>query len=1263
LNALVTITYRELNQRSNQLAHLLQEKGVQPDTIVAIMVERSIEMIIGLFGILKAGTAYLPIDPEYPQDRIDFMLKDSAAKILLTNREIANLSSPEAFNNSPKGTSSHLHLSPAPVSSLAYIIYTSGSTGKPKGVTIQHRNAVNVVTWFVKHYHLDCHTRVLQLSSYTFDASVNQIFGTLSHGAGLYLVNKELLNNIEKLRIYIEANDITMVYYVPLFLRELLLEHSRIKSIKIVISGGDLLEKTIKDKFLEKGYTLYNQYGPTETTVNVFAGQCGEGKVALGRLIANTVCLILDKADHLCPVGITGELCLAGAGVSRGYLNRPELTAEKFDQDLWDFRDYQDGYHRSYRSYKSYIYRTGDLARWFSDGRVEFLGRMDHQIKIRGFRVELGEIESHLHRINGVKNVVVIARERQTNEKYLCAYIVAEEAISPSHLKDELAKRLPTYMIPDFFVPLEEIPMTTIGKLNRKALPEPAYQFKKNKFHVPPRNHIEKKLANIWLKILLGKTGGDESFGIDDNFFELGGNSIKAIRLISEIYKIFNVEIPMGLIFKTPFIRSISAHLMQHTFTATGEEIVLSLSPGKTGSEKVFCFPPAIGYGIAYMGLVPLLDNYSLYGLNYIENEGKNRDKMEKYVDTIMEIQPKGPYTLLGYSAGGLLCLKAAELLEKRGNKVKDIILLDCYSQRKSLPVDAAEERSREFNHQLKQGLKELGLEPMTGKVMDTMEKYGQYHDLLLAQEPIPIHANIHLIKAEDKQDQEGFIGWEAFTRGKYHEYEGFGIHKEMLSADFLQQNAAVINNILTPTPPNQKFLHHTLSACNKKFLEFVERNPGALIGANYREMIEKLGGDILQPWPTFIDQPARKIMEKTALATINLIRSIPKRIFNNDPNRMSRYYQLPAKMIETQLNGVTDEFLDTLIGRGDFVLTSSGYKCLEFNIAANIGGLHLPIWAVPYFENPIILQFLKESHIKIKDRDVIDFFLEHLVTTAQKTLTNTGSMLNIAMVVQSKGKAPAESNEPDEIEIALNRRYEKTLRQLDKKLQGRVIRCDFDDLTVRGDILYHKDQPVHVLVESYEGAVPPEILHLFKTRRICLFNGPVTGLMSNKLNLALLSEHEDSPLYNEVEREAIKTYIPWTRKISASETLYKGENIQLVDFIRQNREQLVMKPAVGYGGEGVAVGKYISQAHWETVLQTALQKGKWLVQEYVPSLPLLYQYGENGAEPHICVVGFLVFGNCFASGSIRMLPRSKRSGVINFHQGARVSILFEIES
>ncbi len=1286
----ISITHRELNRKSNQLARLLREKGVKPDIVVGLMVERSIEMISSILAVMKAGGAYMPIDTEYPASRQQYMLQDSQVTLLLTNSRIDRASGFIPANieiidlnheNIYHGNGMNLpNINKG--SDLLYVIYTSGSTGNPKGVMLEHRNLVNLLQYQFKYTNIDC-TGILQFTPISFDVSFQEIFSALLAGGLLVLVDRETRTNIPGLFDVIRKNIIKTLFLPMSFLKLIFRQEEYIRlipgCIEHIVTAGEqvIISNAFRDYLKSNHIYLHNHYGPSEThvvtTLTLDPAEEIPERPAIGKPVLNTMIFILDKGKHLVPQGVPGELYIGGAQVGRGYWGKPGLTQERFIKIEKKVP--------LERINTSYIYRSGDLAKWLPDGNIEFLGRIDNQVKIRGFRVELGEIESRLLSYKDVEEAIVIARNspKDEHDRYLCAYLVIpggiEKAPAVSQLRGYLSQTLPDFMIPSFFVPLARLPLTPNGKVDRKALPEPALELRQDAKYTAPRFEMEEKLVEIWSKVLLERNKTGLSIGIDDNFFELGGNSLKVIQIISEIKKAFNIEVPMGLIFKSPFIRSISAQLMQYKFIATQEEIVLALSPEKTGSEKIFCFPPAIGYGISYMGLVAFLSRYSLYGFNYIEDEDKDRDKMERYVDTIMEIQPEGPYTLLGYSAGGRLCFKAAELLEKRGNRVKDIILLDCYSQRKALPDEVVEERIREFKDGIKQGLEELGLEPMTGKVMDTMERYGQYYDQLMAQEPGIIHADIHLIKAEDKQGQEGFIGWESFTRGEYHEYEGFGIHKKMLSTDFIQQNAAVINNILS-TPPNQKFLQggqggavfsksappEIFSRYNKKFLEFVDRNPGALMGSNFREMIAKLGGDVLQPWPTFLDRSARKIMEKTGVTTINLIRSIPRRIFNQDPYLMSRYYQLPAKMIETQLNGVTDEFLETLIGRGDFVLTSSGYKCLEFNIAANIGGLHLPIWAVPYFENPVILRFLKENHIKIKDRDVIDIFLEHMVSTAGETLTNTGGGINIAMVSQAKGQVPGEANESQDLEIAINQRYAKTLERLDNKCQGRVIFCDFDDLVVRGDGLYYREQPVHVLVETYEGAVPPEILHLFKIRRICLFNGPLTGLMSNKLNLALLSEHEDSPLFNEAEREAIKAYIPWTRKIIASETFYQGEKIRLVDFIRGNREQLVMKPAVGYGGEGVAVGKYISQAQWETVLQTALQKGKWLVQEHVPSLPFLYQYGENGAEPHMGVVGILVFGNRFGGGSIRMLPCSKRSGVINVHQGARVSILFEVE-
>jgi amino acid adenylation domain-containing protein len=546
-----SITYRELNEKSNQLAHILQSKGVGPDTIVGIMTERSLEMIIGIMGILKAGGAYLPIDPDYPEERKQYMLKDSGAKILLTRREIAGVSSPEAFNNSPKGSPS-----------LAYVIYTSGSTGRPKGVLVEHRSAVNVVTWFGRKYNLGTGIHVLQMSDYTFDPSVNQIFGTLIHGAVLYLVEKELLMNYKALRQYIETHFIHVVNFVPPVLNEILGVGPKLKSIRVVLSGGERLNDAVKTNILEQGYELYNQYGPTETTIDALVEKCSSRKVTLGTPISNVRCCILDKNRNLVPVGVAGELYIGGAGVARGYLNRPELTPEKFDHDLWDYRDYRDKRKKvPGKRISKKIYKTGDLAQWHPDGNIEFMGRIDQQVKIRGFRVELGEIESQLIKRDGIKEAVVTARESGTNDKYLCAYLVFHsskpfDSIDSTQLRQYLSGILPEYMIPSYFVPLEHIPLTPNGKIDRKALPEP--ELTTSEAYVAPRNKTEEKLAELWAEVLGIEKDG---IGIDTNFFELGGHSLRATFLAARIRKEFNVELPLSRIFYGPTIRELTGFI------------------------------------------------------------------------------------------------------------------------------------------------------------------------------------------------------------------------------------------------------------------------------------------------------------------------------------------------------------------------------------------------------------------------------------------------------------------------------------------------------------------------------------------------------------------------------------------------------------------------------------------------------------------------------------------------------------------------------
>ncbi|MGD2087798.1 MAG: amino acid adenylation domain-containing protein [Candidatus Aminicenantes bacterium] len=598
----ISITYKELNEKSHHLAHLLRKNGVMPDTIVAIMGERSIEMIIGIQGILKAGGAYMPIDPDYPQERITYMLKDSNARILLRGNTGApgkseiRISESRCFQKNPNNRNSndqnkrneftvlnfeHLNFefvsnfefraSNLTPSKLAYIIYTSGTTGKPKGVTVAHQNAINVVTWFAREYNVTVGTHVLQMSDYTFDASVNQIFAPLLYGGELHIVKKELLQDIGALRRYIEMNHIHILNFVPGFLKELLTWGERLKSVHTVISGGEALIALIKESIIAKGYVLYNHYGPTEATIDVLSLRCGPGKVTLGRPIANARCYVLDIDGKLLPIGVAGELSVTGAGLARGYLNQPELTAEKFVKAVLGSSIKTNDKLSKVPNHQCLmtngrLYRTGDLARWLSDGNIEFLGRIDHQVKIRGFRVELGEIESCLLSYHGVKEAVLVMKETPGGDKYLCAYVVpdlsetgeagAREKELAADLKLYLSSMLPVYMIPKYVVPLKTLPLTGNGKLDRKLLPEPRIGDAQE--YTAPKDEREKKLADIWSQVL---GVNKEIIGIDDNFFDLGGHSLSAIILVGRIKKELGATIPLGELFQTPTLRGISSLL------------------------------------------------------------------------------------------------------------------------------------------------------------------------------------------------------------------------------------------------------------------------------------------------------------------------------------------------------------------------------------------------------------------------------------------------------------------------------------------------------------------------------------------------------------------------------------------------------------------------------------------------------------------------------------------------------------------------------
>jgi amino acid adenylation domain-containing protein len=446
---------------------------------------------------------------------------------------------------------------PAPINrpgDLAYIIYTSGSTGKPKGVPIEHRNAINVLKWFGGTYGLQGDTRVIQLTNYTFDPSVEQIFGTLLHGARLYMPWKDLAGDKSEFRRYIEQNQVNIINFVPGMLNELLGTGEKLGSLQAVISGGEKLDEPIKKRILEKGYRLYNQYGPTETTIDALAGECSGRRVTVGFPIANASCYILDNHGRLLPIGVRGELYIGGAGVARGYLNNPELTAEKFVPD-------------PFSGSGGVLYRTGDFVRLHPGMGLEFLGRSDQQVKIRGYRIELGEIESLLTAYKNIKQAVVtVMRSEAPGGNYLCAYFVSDDALSPAELREYLAKKLPAYMIPAHFIAMEKMPETHSGKVDRNALPMPG-EVVKEKLSTP-RDSMEKQLAAIWAEVL-----GIEKdrIGINHNFFELGGHSLKVTVLIFKIHKAFNVKISLVEIFNILTIEELARYIKEKTadeFTA-----------------------------------------------------------------------------------------------------------------------------------------------------------------------------------------------------------------------------------------------------------------------------------------------------------------------------------------------------------------------------------------------------------------------------------------------------------------------------------------------------------------------------------------------------------------------------------------------------------------------------------------------------------------------------------------------------------------------
>ncbi len=686
------LTYDELNRQANQLANHLRLLGVGPEVPVAICLKHSVEMVVGLLGILKAGGVYVPLDPAYPKERLAFMLEDAKVPVILTQGALlaglpehhANVVCLDSDWEAITQKSAENPICFTMPENLAYVIYTSGSTGQPKGVLVSHASTAEHCLNVQRYYELDSSDRVLQFASMSFDLSLEQIFPTLIVGATLVLMSTDVWHTTDLHKRSSEFR-LTVLNIPTGYWQELTREWADLSELvpniqpRVFIVGGD----TMLPEFLDlwhrtpmSSIRLINAYGPTETTITATAFDIAPRlrepsalqRIPIGRPLANRATYILNKYGDPVPVGVPGELYIGGHCLARGYLKRPDLTAQNFVPDPFSSEP------------GTRLYKTGDLARYLSDGNIEFLGRIDDQVKVRGFRIELGEIEAALRQHPAVRETVVLARENAPGEKHLVAYVVAQGESPPtaSELRVFLKEKLPDYMMPAVFVPLAALPLMPNGKVNRSALPEPGRtRSEPGRAFVAPRNPLELQITSLWEEVL-----GIRPIGVTDNFFELGGHSLAAVRLFALIERRLGKKVPLATVFQGATVEHLAKILAQYA-QAPSHSSLVAIQPG--GNRRpFFLIHPAGGHVFPYVHLAHHLgSDQPSYGLQARgleegqEPHSRIEDMAAYYIEALRTVQPWGPYLLGGWSMGGVVALEMAQQFRAQGQRVALLALLD----------------------------------------------------------------------------------------------------------------------------------------------------------------------------------------------------------------------------------------------------------------------------------------------------------------------------------------------------------------------------------------------------------------------------------------------------------------------------------------------------------------------------------------------------------------------------------------------------------
>lgn len=826
-----TRTYKQMNQEANQLSALLIGQGVRPNDIVALAVPRSAEMVIALLAIMKTGAAYLPLDPLYPRDRIRFMLEDSSAKLIITSQSYkGNFVSGakellieeawerlEEFSKKDPALNNGSH-------SLAYLLYTSGSTGRPKGVMVEHRNLVNLLCSMQKFPGITPQDKMLAVTTISFDIAGLELYLPLISGAELVLASDDDQKDGRVLLDKLKKEKISIMQATPVTYKMMLESGWQDFRNMKVLCGGEPISRDVVARLLPRCKGLFNMYGPTETTIWSTCGQifsAGE-IITIGRPIGNTQVYILDHYKNPIRDGMIGELYIGGDGVTRGYLNRAELQSEKFLPDPFS------------KTAGMKMYRTGDLSRFMPDGNIEFMGRADDQVKIRGFRIELSEIEHVLQQHPGVQQSVVIAREDGQSEKRLIAYVVPNGQFHKEQTTTFLHTKLPDYMVPRVFIPLNRLPLTSNGKLDKKALPDPDLlpEFGIRKIR-PAETETQKMLMVIWKDALKV-----QQIGIDDNFFELGGHSLTAVRIIRTIEGKTKRRLPITALFESPTIEKLAVLLE----TEEKPNYWKSLVPIKAAGHKPTLYV-VHGSGLTVLvfhTLATLLDPdqpvYGLQarGLNGIDQPFDNMEEIAAYyVAEILEQNPLGPYSLAGYSFGGIVAFEMAKQLKEKGREVNMLAIFDTNADN-SYFFDSPTIRMKKkikrqfpkFNFILRSFFKNPGTTiryqfnfildkvkallratKLVDKTMDDEEQIAhadeinEKHDIAFSKYKLtPFNGTIDLFRVKGRSyflDDPIYLGWKPYAMQGIDIHEISGDHKTFLLPPNVKELAKQLDEIM----------------------------------------------------------------------------------------------------------------------------------------------------------------------------------------------------------------------------------------------------------------------------------------------------------------------------------------------------------------------------------------------------------------------------------------------------------------------------------